>query len=114
MIELIALIILFVSLAGLLIMVFRKVPQLRQLPETGPIALDWRKLPGKAKKLPLIKNFSFDLLLQKILSKVRILTLKTEHKTSNLLQKLREDSKKKKFGEDDNYWEEIKKLTKKK
>ena len=110
---LIALIVLSVSLVGLLIMAFRKIPQLLQLPETGSLVLDWKKLPGKARGLPFIKNFSLDLLLQKILSRVRILTLKTEHRTSSLLQKLREDSKRKKFGEDNNYWEEIKKLTKK-
>lgn len=113
MMELIAFIVLSVSLAGLLVITFRKIPQLLQLQETGSLVLDWKKLPGQAKRLPLIKNFSFDLLLQKILSKVRILTLKTEHRTSSLLQKLREDSKRKKFGENDNYWEEIKKLTKK-
>jgi len=113
MIEIVALTIFFVSLAGLMIMAFRKVPRLLQLPESGPFVVDWKKLQGQAKGLPFLKSFSFGLLLQKILSKVRILTLKTEHRTSNLLQKLREDSKRKKFGEDDNYWEEIKKLTKK-
>ena len=113
MIELIALIVFFVSLAGILVVAFRKIPQLLELPEAGPLVLDWKKLRGRAKGLPLLRSFSFDLMLQKILSKVKILTLKTEHRTSNLLQKLREDSKRKKFGEDDNYWEEIKKLTKK-
>ncbi|MBU1167688.1 hypothetical protein KKC60_04750 [Patescibacteria group bacterium] len=113
MIELIALIVFFVSLAGILVVAFRKIPQLLELSEAGPLVLDCKKLPEKAKKLPFLKNLSFDLLLQKTLSKFKIITLKTENRTSNLLQRLREDSKRKKFGEDDNYWEEIKKLTKK-
>ncbi|MDP2664025.1 MAG: hypothetical protein Q8P08_01130 [bacterium] len=113
MIELIALIVFFVSLAGILVVAFRKIPQLLELPEAGPLTLDWKKLRGRAKGLPFLENLSFDLLLQKTLSKFKIITLKTENRTSNLLQRLREDSKKKKFGEDDNYWEEIKKLTKK-
>jgi hypothetical protein len=113
MIGLSALIILLLSLAGILVMVFRKIPQLLELPEAGPFIFGWRNISKRAKELKLFRGFSFEMLLQRILSKVRVLTLRTEHTTSNLLQKMREDSQRKKFEENDNYWKEIKKMTKK-
>jgi hypothetical protein len=65
------------------------------------------------KKLTPSKNFSLELLLQKILSKVRVLVLKIDHKTSTWLQMLRERAKRKNTLEKDNYWKRLKKFTKK-
>ncbi|MEM4188766.1 MAG: hypothetical protein QXN56_06465 [Candidatus Hadarchaeum sp.] len=50
--------------------------------------------------------------MQKILTKIRILSLKTDNKIFNWLQKLREDYKKKKIKkiENEKFWEEIKKI----
>jgi len=65
------------------------------------------------KKLTPSKKFSFEILLQKILSKVRVLVLKIDHKTSTWLQALRERAKKRNSLEKDNYWKKLKKLTRK-
>ena len=65
------------------------------------------------KKFTPTKKFSIELLLQKILSKVRVFILKIDHKTSNWLQALRERAKKKSTVEKDNYWKKLKKLTRK-
>ncbi|UZE92893.1 MAG: hypothetical protein ACKKMV_03730 [Candidatus Nealsonbacteria bacterium] len=106
-------IILFGSSIGLGIIIVRKIPVLSTLPETAvkkesltPILIE------KIRKLNPFKNFSYEKSLQEILTKVRILSLKTDKKTSNWLKKLRENSQRKKIREDDNYWDEIKKATK--
>ena len=87
-----------------------------ELPEI-PARDSWKhtlsKLKEKIKILNPFKSFSYEIFLQKLLSKIRILSLKTDNKTFNWLQKLREKSQKKKNLENDNYWEEIKKSTKK-
>jgi len=113
MVELIALIILIFSFLGIGIIIFRKIPTLLTLSE---ISLEGKeslisKLTGKIKGLNPIKNFSYEVFLQKILTKIRILSLKTDNKTFNWLQKLREKYQKKKSEKEDNYWEEIKKST---
>ena len=116
--ELIATIILFGSLLGMVVILFRKIPVLVELPEVSP-RKKRQKVPGffqkgieKIKKIGPFKSFSFEIFLQKLLSKIRILTLKTDNKTSNWLQKLREKSKKEK--ENDDYWQKLKKSTKNK
>ncbi len=102
-------IVLIFSLIGIIIIIFRKIPVLVALPKIlpqkkDPISLKMRE---KIRQLNPFKNFSSDLFLQKLLSKIRILTLKTENKTFSWIQKLREKTQKKKL--EDNYWEEIKK-----
>ena len=113
--ELIAIITLICSLLGMGVIVWRKIPVLINLPEVlpekgEPIVL---KLKRKIKELNFFRNFSYELFLQKLISKIRILTLKTDNQTFNWLQKLKERIKKKKLGED-NYWEELKKIKKEK
>ncbi len=115
--ELIAGIILFGSLLGMGVIILRKIPVLVELPEVikkpsgEPF---WPKLKRKIKNTPGLKSFSYEIFLQKLLSRIRILSLKSENKTGSWLQRLREKSKKNKFQENDNYWEEIKKSTKNK
>ncbi len=96
---------------GMGAMIFRKIPILVELPEVAekgePIS---SKLKKKIKEWNPFKNFSYERLLQKLLSKIRIWALKVDAKTFHWLQKLRQ-SKKKKF-ENDNYWEEIKRIKK--
>lgn len=117
--ELIAKIIFFGSLIGIGVIIFRKAPVLVELPDQKPLttptaAVSWYKnLAEKVKILNPFKSFSYEVFLQKILSKIRILSLKADSKTFNWLQKLRERAQKKKTEENDNYWEEIKKSTKK-
>lgn len=112
MTELIATIVLIISIIGMGAIVWRKIPVLVKLPEAlpqkeEPISL---KLKTKARALNPFKNFSYEIFLQKIISKIRILTLKTDNQTFNWLQKLREKNQKKNL-KNDNYWEEVKKST---
>lgn len=99
------------SLLGISRIVFRKIPILAELPEVSEGWLKeplWHKLRDKIKNTKPVKSFSFEMFLQKILSRITILTLKIESKTANWLQKLRERAQKKSLGED-NYWERLKK-----
>lgn len=109
MMVLIATIIFFIGLIGMGIIIFRKIPALNELPETEIQRIGiLGRLKHKIKNNGTVKSFSSkELLLQKTLSKFRILTLKTDKKTSNLLAKLRQKSieNKKKFSED--YWKRI-------
>lgn len=104
MLDLIALIILLVSFIGLSVIIRRKIPILVTLvPEVKP-----KPLENITEKIRRNGSFSLRRFLEKILSKFRILTLKTENKTSNLLLKLRQKSiqEKNKFAED--YWKRVK------
>jgi hypothetical protein len=111
MTELIAFIVLIFSLIGLATILFRKIPLLLEFPETSS-SLSWKAILARAKNLSSLNKGSFETFLQKILSKVRVVTLKTDNKTSSWLQRLRERSAKKRFEEEDNYWEKIRKSTK--
>lgn len=115
MAELIAKIVLGGSLIGIGAILVRKTPILVGIPETEIEKFDWKTF--FLKPLNWIKNlkiFSSNLILQKILSKVKILTLIIGRKTENKLQKLRKEAKRKKDRESDNYWEELKKAKKQK
>lgn len=108
-----SLIILGVSFLGLVFLVYRKVPAINALPQNEAGNLS-NELVSHAKniagKIPVIKSFSLEVFLQKILSQVRIVSLKTDHKTFDLLQKLREKNQKKRL-ENDTYWDELKNST---
>ena len=108
-------IILFISLIGMGAIVWRKIPFLIELPEVLPEKGEpfSSKLKKKIKEFNLFKNFSYGVFLQKLISRIRILTLKIDSQTFNWLQKLREKMRKKKL-ENDNYWEELKKTKKEK
>lgn len=128
MIEIIATIILICSLAVTGVIIWRKIPLLVKLPEASPAESESfnLKLKQKTRELSPFKNFSYEIFLQKFISKIRILSLRTDKQTFNWLQKLREKSKKKNFSsqpvglqkqearknklDEDNYWEEIKKI----
>ena len=117
MTELIAIIILVFSLLGMGVIILRKIPILVTLPEVVPKKKKESlisRLKKEIKKINPFRNFSYEIFLQKILSKIKILSLKSENKTSGWLQKLREKSQRKKSKGNDNYWEEIKKSTKNK
>jgi len=103
--ELIVLSIFLVSLIGLSVIIYRKIPVLIVL---APEQVKAGPLEEIKEKIKINSSFSAKKVLEKILSKFRILTLKTEHKTSNLLIKLRQKSieEKNKFAED--YWKKVK------
>lgn len=115
--ETIAQIILFISFVGIAVIIVRKIPVLAKLPMQKPSVPEpypnsWsEKLIRKIKNFPGLKSFSLEIFLQKILSKIRILSLKADSKTFNLLQKLREKTQKKKNLENDDYWKELKNST---
>ena len=111
MVGLISIVVLFLSLAGLAIILLRKIPVLAKLPErdlnlcnslTDGIKCGVKKMPG-------IKNLSYDLYLQKVLSRIRVLTLRTESKTGSWLEKLRQKNFKKNQTNNDGYWDTLKK-----
>ncbi|MDO8663828.1 MAG: hypothetical protein Q7K28_03280 [Candidatus Wildermuthbacteria bacterium] len=118
-IQLVSQIILILSGLGLLSLIFHKVPELLSSPaidakkEGGTRAAFLSRLLAKVRKIGPLKDFSYDIFLQKLISRIRILTLKTDNKTLNWLQKLREKTQNK-FKKEGNYWEEVKKAKDKK
>ncbi len=115
MTELIFSLILIGSIAGMGVIVFRKMPILTNLPEDSPSDSFKPQLKGlykEIKNIPGLRSFSSEAFLRKTLSKIRLLSLKTDNKTSSWLQKLKERSQKEKIEENDNYWQELKKTTK--
>ncbi len=116
MIALIASIIFGGSVVGMGTMLYQKIPALVKLPKV--VEKDEKRnlilvIKNKVKEIEFIKDFSYEMFLQKTLSKIRVLTLKTDSKTSGWLQKLREKSKNKKVLDDDKYWDEVGGSTKK-
>lgn len=110
MIDLIAKIVLICSFLGIAVIFFRKTPLLLQLPKTEMVSEPlFLRLKNKMKFWQSVKFPPLEIFLQKLLSKFRIFTLKTDSKTANWLRRLRERSLKKKNLENDNYWQEVKK-----
>ncbi len=109
MAELIAIFIFVCSLLGMVVIIWRKIPVLAGLPEVF-VQTEKEKfsLKEKIKKINPFKSSFFEVFFQKVLSKIRILTLKVENKTDKYLQRLREKAQKKKKLEKDNYWQELK------
>ena len=111
MVQLLSIIVLFLSLAGMAVILLRKMPVLGKLPERdfafgNSLVCGLR---GGLKKMPVIKGFSYELYLQKVLSKIRVLTLKTENKTGSWLERLRQKNYQKNQTNHDSYWEALKK-----
>ena len=105
-------ILLLTSLSGMGFILIRKIPALVELPELN---FQKRQIISGIKKqikkglriIPGAKKFDYELYLQKALSKIRVLTLKTESKTGSWLEKLRQ--KMNGHNHDNAYWEELKK-----
>ncbi|MBI2041748.1 MAG: hypothetical protein HYT20_01860 [Candidatus Nealsonbacteria bacterium] len=70
---------LFFSLLGMGFILFKKIPALVKLPESesskSSIISEVKKI---VKKIPGSEKFDYELYLQKMLSKVRVLTIKTK------------------------------------
>lgn len=112
-------IILFGSSIGLVGIVFKKIPLLRTLPGEPSLSLGEKqdfvlRLKTGVRRLNPFKNLSYEIFLEKLLTSLRVLSLRIEGKTSASLQQLKQAVKEKKIRENDNYWEEVKKATKKK
>lgn len=111
--NLIAIIIFLGSLLGMGVILFRKISLARKLPlevESPQENLSSR-LKNRIRFFLPIKSFSSESFLHKLLSKSRLLTLKTESRIAGWQQGLREKAKRKREIENDNYWEELKKST---
>ena len=107
--ETISLIILTFSFLGQAVLVYRKIPALANLPADMAAAENgfFLKIKNRIKNIPVLKNFSPEVFLQKIISQARVWSLKADHKTANWLKTLRQKTQKKKL-ENDSYWQEIK------
>jgi len=106
MLNIIAIIIFILSFLGMGIMIYRKGSVLAQYspePDTRPSAIGILREKVKNKLVP------DELFWQKTLSKIRILVLKTDNKTSEWMRKLREKSVQSKTKFSDNYWEKLRK-----
>lgn len=109
MTELIAEIILGGSLTGIGAILIKKIPLLKETPE-----IEIKTIEEKRFILKLIVWFkhlipsSSNLFSQKIISKIRILTLRIEKKADEKLRKLREEAKMITERKKDNYWEKLK------
>jgi len=116
MAEIIAMIFLIFGLSGMAVILIRKIPVLAELPvnqrksEEG-LFVHFKNYLGN---ISFIKSFSIESILQKILSKIRVLTLRVENKTTSWLQLLRERSSQKTKNFHDGYWKRLKKINKKK
>jgi len=99
MLEIFLIILFLISIVGIGIIVRRKIPVLVELsPQTVQ--------SGFVRKE---RYFSKSLILQKILSKFRILVLKTDNKTNEWLRDLRKKSLDNKTKFSDNYWDKLRK-----
>lgn len=109
-------IVFLISFCGMATIIFSKIPVLVLLPET--IEKKEKKnrlylLKEKVKKINPFKKISYETFLQKMIYKIRLLTLKADNKTFQMLQDLKKRTLERKKRFEENYWEEIRKRMKK-
>ena len=109
MLVLITTIIFFVSIIGMGIIVFRKIPVLTELPLQETELGHSKRFRDKIKNNRALRLFSGELLLQKTLSVIKVLTLRTENKTSAWLANSRRRALKKKDKFSNDYWRKLRK-----
>lgn len=116
--EITASIALFVSFASLGYIVGRKVPLLLTFParqEGDSVKEILQNTKEKIQNSIVFKAVSSpSLLLQKLLSKARVFSLRTENKTSQWLERLRKRSQEKKALFSEDYWKQLRKGREKK
>ena len=100
---------LFVGLIGMGVIVVRKIPVLAELSPQETRSSSLKGLKKKIQNNKALKKFFGELLLQKVLSKVKVLTLKTESRTSSWLINSRRRSFKKRGKFTGDYWKEVRK-----
>jgi hypothetical protein len=114
--ELIASIVLGISFLGLAFLILRKVPELKEMPEPELSFLKKglrKKIREKTKEVLKENSNTLEGILHKVLSKIRILSLKVDKKVSDWIVKLRSRSLERTKGLD-SYWKEITASVKKK
>jgi hypothetical protein len=114
--ELIPLIVLIFSFLGLIFLILRKVPELKQMPEPELLFLkkDLRKrIKDKTKEVLKENSNTLEGVLHKLLSKIRILSLRVDKRVSDWIIKLRNRSLER-TKDLDTYWKGIRSSVKKK
>jgi len=108
MIDIIALIILLGSFAGMAAIVCRKIPVLVGLPiGESNVPRIFISLKNKIKNNEAVKSFSLESVLQKYLSKIMVVILKIENKIGEWLVRLRQRKIKKNEKFPGDYWQKI-------
>ena len=100
------------SLIGMLVIFYMKTPLLANLPKTSPVFETKKKILInllETTKEKIKNRIPSEILLQKILSKIKVFTLRTENKISGWLEFLRTRAKKNNTNnvKDDKYWEKL-------
>ena len=115
MLELILFATLIISLLGMFLIFIQKASALKKLkvPKENhkPIFLTIKEKIGSTSFLSLkkvLRSDSLNIFLQKILSKIKVISLKIERKCSNYLESMRHRTKKKK--ENEKYWDKVGKI----
>ncbi len=114
--EVIAFILLILSGAGIGILLKKKIPLLLQFPreENKNLAYYVGQATERAKEYPAVSQIlTPELLLQRVLSKIRVWSLKVESRASSELETLRKRALEKKEKLSENYWAQIRKRRKK-
>lgn len=98
MIEQISLAVLIASFSVLVYLLIKKAPLLIELENTRSKKMgnSFLKIKRKLAEVSFVKDFSWNTILQKILSRTRIIILKIENKIGDQLHLLRKSYKKKK------------------
>jgi hypothetical protein len=96
MIELILFIIFILSLAGVIFIVYKKIPAVSTLPKNGSAGIrEHHIISGIEKKVKdILVAFDKQIWLHKILSWIKIITLKLEVKIDHLLHGIRKNAQK--------------------
>ena len=93
------------------VILFRKIPVLIKIsPQVEEPFFFLRVKQVIEKEKNFLSPVVIEKFLEKLLHRVRILCLKTENRTNNLLEKLQRHSRNQKDGSSDNYWQELKKI----
>lgn len=100
------------GLFGVGLILFKKVQIIAGMPEAelskiSLVSTFKDEVRKGLRKIPGAEKFDYELYLQKMLSKVRVITLKAEGKTENWLERLRK--RRNGHNHDSSYWEELKK-----
>ncbi len=107
MLTLILFILLIVSFLGIVLMVWKKIPELQAIEksaeQTEAIPLKVQ-VAGRIKEIGVVKNFNSEKLLKKFFFKTKILLIKAERKIDQCLKRVSHSPKFK-----DDYWDDLKK-----
>lgn len=98
MIQIILIISLITSFLVMAVMFYQKLPVLNKIAINNSSAKEDSyifKIRKRILEIPFVKNFSWNSVLQKILSKIRVFILKIENKIGDFLHLLRKKSEKK-------------------